>query len=76
MVIRVKHGRGGKDCYVMLSTQLLDILRTLLASGAAAAHWLFPWRDETKLIDVQVLHAAGRSACNAAGLAKHVARPP
>ena len=28
MVIRVKHSKGGKDRYVMLSAQLLRILRT------------------------------------------------
>jgi integrase len=28
MVIRVEHGEGGKDRYVMLSAQLLGILRT------------------------------------------------
>ena len=27
MVMRVEHGKGGKDRYVMLSTQLLNILR-------------------------------------------------
>jgi integrase/recombinase XerD len=43
----------------------------LLASGPAE-HWLFPGRDESKPIDVQVLHAACRSACAAAGLAKRV----
>ena len=39
---------------------------------ARPQHWLFPGRDETKPIDVQVLHAACRSARAAAGLAKHV----
>src|SRR6266446_7068193 len=39
---------------------------------ARPQHWLFPGRDATKPIDVQVLHAACRSACAAAGLAKHV----
>src|SRR4249920_1714508 len=71
MVIRVEHGKGGKDRYVMLSAQLLGILRTYWRL-ARPQHWLFPGRDETKPIDVQVLHAACRSACAAAGLAKHV----
>lgn len=71
MVIRVEHGKGGKDRYVMLSTQLLGILRTYWRL-ARPTHWLFPGRDASKPIDVQVLHAACRSACAAAGLAKRV----
>jgi site-specific recombinase XerD len=71
MVIRVEHGKGGKDRYVMLSAQLLGILRTYWRL-ARPRHWLFPGRDELKPIDVQVLHAACRSACAAAGLVKHV----
>jgi len=71
MVIRVEHGKGGKDRYVMLSAQLLGILRTYWRL-ARPQHWLFPGRDEMKPIDVQVLHAACRSACAAAGLSKRV----
>ena len=71
MVIHVEHGKGGKDRYVMLSTQLLGILRTYWRL-ARPTHWLFPGRDASKPIDVQVLHAACRSACAAAGLAKRV----
>jgi integrase/recombinase XerD len=71
MVIRVEHGKGGKDRYVMLSAQLLGILRTYWRL-ARPRYWLFPGRDEAKPIDVQVLHGACRSACAAAGLAKHV----
>jgi integrase/recombinase XerD len=71
MVIRVEHGKGGKDRNVMLSSQLLAILRTYWRL-ARPRHWLFPGRDETKPIDVQVLHAACRSACAAADLAKRV----
>jgi len=68
MVIRVEHGKGGKDRYVMLSAQLLGILRAYWRL-ARPTHWLFPGREESKPIDVQVLHAACRSACDAAGLA-------
>ncbi len=71
MVIRVEHGKGGKDRYVMLSAQLLGILR-IYWRLARPTCWLFPGRDETKPLDIQVLHAACRSACAAAGLAKHV----
>ena len=71
MVIRVEHGKGGKDRYVMLSAQLLRILRTYWRL-ARPGHWLFPGRDESKPIDVQVLHSSCRSACAAAGLAKRV----
>ncbi|APO77227.1 IS91 family insertion sequence transposase domain-containing protein (plasmid) [Rhizobium etli 8C-3] len=34
--------------------------------------WLFPGRDETKPIDVQVLYSACRSACVAASIDKRV----
>jgi integrase/recombinase XerD len=71
MVIRVEQGKERKDRYVMLSTQLLSILRTYWRL-ARPRHWLFPARDESKPIDVQVLHAACRSACAAAGLTKRV----
>lgn len=71
MVIRVEHGKGGKDRYVMLSAQLLSILRSYWRL-ARPESWLFPGRDESKPIDVQVLHAACRSAGAAAGLAKRV----
>jgi len=71
MVIRVEHGKGGKDRYVMLSPQLLRILRTYWRL-ARPAKWLFPGRDESGPIDVQVLHAACRSARAAAELGKRV----
>src|SRR2546426_258596 len=47
MVIRVEHGKGGKDRYVMLSTQLLRILRTYWRI-ARPKDWLFPGRDATR----------------------------
>jgi len=50
---------------------LLTILRTYWRL-ARPKEWLFPGRAEGKPIDVQVLHAACRSAAKAAGLAKRV----
>ena len=64
-----KAGKGGKDRYVMLSAQLLGILRTYWRL-ARPKDWLFPGRDGP--IDVQVLYSACRSACAAAKLGKRV----
>ena len=70
VLIQIRHSKGGKDRTVMLSPQLLGILRTYWRL-ARPATWLFPARDD-KPIDVQVLHAACRSAAKAGGLVKRV----
>lgn len=70
MVIQVRHGKGAKDRTVMLSPQLLGILRSYWRL-ARPQSWLFPGRGD-KPIDVQVLHGACRSATKAAGLVKQV----
>lgn len=70
-IIRVEHGKGGKGRNVMLSGQLLAILRVYWRLARPEV-WLFPGRDETKPIDVQVLYSACRSACAAAGIDKRV----
>ena len=70
MVIQIRHGKGAKDRTVMLSPQLLVILR-IYWRLARPEDWLFPGRG-AKPIDVQVLHAACRSATKAAGLVKRV----
>jgi integrase/recombinase XerD len=71
MVFRIEHGKGGRDRYVMLSPQLLGILRSYWKL-ARPAHWLFPGRDGEHPIGPTVLHAACRSACAAAALSKRV----
>ena len=71
MLIRVEHGKGGKDRYVMLSAQLLGILRAYWKL-ARPGGWLFPGRDPDRPLNVQVLHSACRSAAAAAGLSKRV----
>ena len=70
-VIRVRHGKGAKDRDVMLSAQLLGILRTYWRL-ARPRRFLFPGRDEDRSISPTVLHAACRSAAKAAGLSKRV----
>ena len=71
MVIQVRHGKGAKDRTIMLSRQLLGILRTYWRL-ARPTDWLFPGRSPDKPIDVQVLHASCRSAAKAADLVKRV----
>ena len=70
-VIRVCQGKGAKDRDVMLSAQLLVILRTYWRL-ARPRLYLFPGRNEDRPINPTTLHAACRSAAKAAGLAKHV----
>ncbi|MCQ4189564.1 tyrosine-type recombinase/integrase [Methylocystis suflitae] len=70
-VILVRHGKGGKDRNVMLSPQLLGILRVYWRL-ARPRLYLFPGRNEDRPIDPTVLHAACRSAAKAAGLTKRV----
>jgi integrase/recombinase XerD len=71
MVIRIEHGKGGKDRYVMLSAQLLGILRAYWKL-TRPQRFLFPGRDPDTPVSVTVLHAACRSAYAAAGIAKKV----
>jgi site-specific recombinase XerD len=71
MVIRIEHGKGGKDRYVMLSAQLLGILRAYWKL-TRPERFLFPGRDPDMPVNVTVLHAACRSAYVAAGIDKKV----
>ena len=70
MVLHVRNGKGGKERTVMLSPQLLGILRSYWRL-ASPTTWLFPGRGDGP-INVTVLHAACRSATKAAGIAKKV----
>lgn len=70
-VIRIRHGKGGKDRQVMLSVQLLHLLRDYWQQ-ARPKDWLFPGRDEGSRISVTVLHDACREARIAARIGKQV----
>ena len=71
MVMRIEHGKGGKERYAMLSETLLGILRSYWRL-ARPPLYLFPGRTSDTPIDPTVLHAACRSATAAAGLDKRV----
>jgi integrase/recombinase XerD len=71
MLIRVEQGKGHRDRYVMLSAQLLVMLRTYWQE-IRPKHWLFPGRDESRPLDASTLHWACRNARKAAKLGKPV----
>ncbi|EJT01346.1 tyrosine recombinase XerD (plasmid) [Rhizobium sp. CCGE 510] len=71
MVMHVRHGKGAKARYVMLSTELLGILRSYWRLSRPMT-FLFPGRDADKPIEPTVLNAACRSAVSATGLSKRV----
>ena len=70
-VIRIEQGKGGKDRYVMLSAQLLQILRAYWRL-ARPARWLFPGRELDHPVSVATLQEACRVATRAAELSKPV----
>jgi len=71
MLIRVEQGKGGRDRYIMLSPQLLVVLRAYWRE-ARPEHWLFPDQDESRPLDASVLQTACRTARVAAKLGKPV----
>jgi len=71
MVIRIEQGKGGKDRYVMLSAQLLQILRAYWRI-ARPGRWLFPGRGMAQPVNVATLQAACRRATREARLSKPV----
>jgi len=71
-LIRVEHGKGGKDRYAMLSPCLLEILRAYWRIFRPAAPWLFPsWRPH-KHVTAGAVQTACREAWQRSGLGKRV----
>lgn len=71
MVIAIRHGKGGKDRYVMLSEQLLGILRDYW-KRTKPTHWLFPGPDPLQPVTTRSLQRVFHAAAEAAGLDKNV----
>ena len=69
MVICIRQGKGRKDRYVMLSEQLLRILRDYW-KRERPAHWLFPGPEPSKHVTTRSVQRACRQAVYAAGLDK------
>jgi integrase/recombinase XerD len=71
MVIRVEQGKGRKDRYVMLSPQLLDLLRDWWRA-ARPQGWLFPGRDRVRPMTTRQLNYACHAAADRAEIDKRV----
>jgi len=70
-VIEVRQGKGRKDRYVMLSEQLLGILRAYWRRTRPTT-WLFPGPNPSRHITVRSLQRACHEAVTAAGLSPAV----
>jgi site-specific recombinase XerD len=71
MLIRVDQGKGHKDRYVMLSQQLLDLLRRWWLIKRPR-EWLFPGRVPGQPLTVRRLNDAIHAAARRAGIDKRV----
>ncbi len=71
MVIRVEQGKGRKDRYVMLSPQLLELLRDWWRVGRPQG-WLFPGRVLAQPLTTRQLNRACHAAARMAELDKPV----
>jgi len=71
MVIHVRQGKGRKDRYVMLSEQLLDLLRDYW-KRERPPHWLFPGGKPDEPITTRQLQRVFRAAADAVGLDESV----
>jgi site-specific recombinase XerD len=72
MLLRVEHGKGGKDRYAMLSPCLLEVLRAYFRLLRPSKPWLFPsWRPD-KHVTAGAVQTACREAWKRSGLGKRV----
>lgn len=71
MLIRIEQGKGRKDRYVMLSPNLLKLLRAYW-NVARPTHWLFPGNPPTHPITREAIYQVCLKATKTAGLNKKV----
>jgi integrase/recombinase XerD len=70
-VIHIRQAKGRKDRYVMLSEQLLIILRDYWRR-THPPHWLFPGPNQSRPVTTRSVQRAFRNAADAAGLDDNV----
>ncbi len=71
MTLRVEQGKGQRDRYVMLSPQLLELLRDWWRAARPQA-WIFPGQNPVNPMTARQLCRAVHAAAKAAGIAKRV----
>lgn len=71
MLLRVRHGKGGKDRYVPLSETLLEHLRRYW-HFYRPGHWLFPSVDPRRTLTASTVQRVCAKAAGKAGLSKKV----
>ncbi len=71
MTLRVEQGKGQRDRYVMLSPQLLEVLREWRRAAQPWA-WLFPGQNPVNPMTARQLGRAVHTAAREAGIAKRV----
>ena len=71
MTLRVEQGKGQRDRYVMLSPQLLELLRDWWRAARPQV-WLFPGQNPINPITARQLNRAVTAAKTLAGISKRV----
>ena len=71
MTLRVEQGKGQRDRYVMLSPQLLELLRDWWRAARPQV-WLFPGQNPINPVTPRQLNRAVTAAKNLAGISKRV----
>ncbi|MCM8613135.1 MAG: site-specific integrase [Candidatus Accumulibacter sp.] len=69
MCLKVRHGKGGKDRYTLLSPRLLAALR-IYWRDTRPQRWLFPNRAGSGPMEIQTAQRIHYAARNAAGIAR------
>ncbi len=71
MTLRVERGKGQRERYVMLSPQLLELLRQWW-HAARPPVWLFPGQNPINPVTERQINRAMQAAAKAAGISKRV----